>query len=162
MALGSTDRVIYQQSVAQTVKFLPAMRETQVWSLGWEDPWRRKWQPTLVSLPGESYGLRSLVGYSPWGQIMLFKMDWVSEWKAFCHVWLFGTSWTITIHRILQARILEWVAVAFSRVSSQSRDQTQVSHIAGDSLPSEPPGKPKMDWGKIKMSSRLLLSLFSY
>ena len=30
-------------------------------------PWRRKWHPTPVSLPGESYGQRSLVGYSPWG-----------------------------------------------------------------------------------------------
>ena len=31
-------------------------------------PWRRKWQPTPVSLPGESCGQRSLVGYSPWGR----------------------------------------------------------------------------------------------
>ena len=30
-------------------------------------PWRRKWQPTPVFLPGESHGGRSLVGYSPWG-----------------------------------------------------------------------------------------------
>ena len=29
--------------------------------------WRRKWQPTLVFLPGEFCGQRSLVGYSPWG-----------------------------------------------------------------------------------------------
>ena len=36
-----------------------------------------------------------------------------------------------SVHGILQARILEWVAVPFSRGSSQSRDQTQVSHIAG-------------------------------
>ena len=28
-------------------------------------PWRRKWQPTPVFLPGESYGQRSLVGFSP-------------------------------------------------------------------------------------------------
>ena len=52
--------------VAKMVKRLPAMRETWVRSLGWEDPWRRKWQPTPVSLPGESHGQRSLVGYSPW------------------------------------------------------------------------------------------------
>ena len=31
-------------------------------------PWRRKWQPTPVLLPGESHGGRSLVGYSPWGR----------------------------------------------------------------------------------------------
>ena len=30
-------------------------------------PWRRKWQPTPVLLPGKSHGRRSLVGYSPWG-----------------------------------------------------------------------------------------------
>ena len=36
-----------------------------------------------------------------------------------------------SIHGILQARVLEWVAISFSRGSSQPRDQTQVSHIAG-------------------------------
>ena len=36
-----------------------------------------------------------------------------------------------TVHGILQARILEWVAVPFSRGSSQPSDQTQVSRIAG-------------------------------
>ena len=36
-----------------------------------------------------------------------------------------------TVHGILQARILEWVAIPFSRGSSQPRDQIQVSHIAG-------------------------------
>ena len=36
-----------------------------------------------------------------------------------------------TVHGILQARILEWVAVPFSRGSSQPRDGTQVSRIAG-------------------------------
>ena len=30
-------------------------------------PWRRKWQPTPVFLPGESHGQRSLEGYSSWG-----------------------------------------------------------------------------------------------
>ena len=36
-----------------------------------------------------------------------------------------------TVHGILQARILQWVAFPFSRGSSQYRDQTQVSCIAG-------------------------------
>ena len=31
-------------------------------------PWRRKWQPTPVFLPGESRGQRSLAGHSPWGR----------------------------------------------------------------------------------------------
>ena len=36
-----------------------------------------------------------------------------------------------TVHETLQARIPEWVAIPFSRESSQPRDWTQVSHIAG-------------------------------
>ena len=35
-----------------------------------------------------------------------------------------------SVPRVLQARILEWVAIPFSRASSQPRDQTQVSHTA--------------------------------
>ena len=38
----------------------------QVWSLDWEDPWRRKWQPTPVFLSGKSHGQRSMVSHSPW------------------------------------------------------------------------------------------------
>ena len=55
------------------------------------------------------------------------------------HVWLFETPRTAA-HRaplsmgILQARTLQWVAIPFSRGSSQPRDQTQVSHIAGGFL----------------------------
>ena len=37
-----------------------------VQSLGWEDPLRRKWQPTPVFLPGKSHWQRSLMGYSLW------------------------------------------------------------------------------------------------
>ena len=36
-----------------------------------------------------------------------------------------------TVRGILQSRILEWVAIPFSRRSYEPRDQTQVSHIAG-------------------------------
>ena len=52
--------------VAQTVKPLPAMWETQARFLGQEDPRRRKWQPTPLLLPGKSHGQRSLVDYSLW------------------------------------------------------------------------------------------------
>ena len=54
--------------VAQMVKNLPAMKETLVQSLDWEDTLRREWQPTSVFLPGESHGKRSLVGCSPVGR----------------------------------------------------------------------------------------------
>ena len=49
---------------------------------------------------------------------------WV-KWSSLSHVQLFTTTWTV------QARILEWIAFPFSRASSQPRDWTQVSRIAG-------------------------------
>ena len=48
-----------------------------------------------------------------------------------------------TIHGILQARIWEWLAVPFSRGSSQPRDRPRSLVLQADSLPIEPPGKPK-------------------
>ena len=45
------------------------------------------------------------------------------------------------VHGILQARILEWVAVPFSKGFSKPNDQMQVM-LQVDSLPAEPPGKP--------------------
>ena len=56
--------------VALVVKAHPPVQETQetpAQSLGGEDPWGRKWQPTPAFLPGEPHGRRSLVGWSPWG-----------------------------------------------------------------------------------------------
>ena len=53
--------------VAQTVKSLPAMQETLVGSLGWEDPLEKGMATTPVFFPGEFHGHRSLAGYSPWG-----------------------------------------------------------------------------------------------
>ena len=66
------------------------------------------------------------------------KNEWMSEWVSevaqscptLCdpiNCSLPGSS----LHGILQARILEWVAISFSRVSSRLRDRTQVSCIAG-------------------------------
>ena len=48
-----------------------------------------------------------------------------------------------SVHRILQARILDWVAILFSRRSSQPGDETGSPALQADSLLFEPPGKPK-------------------
>ena len=53
--------------MAQLVKNLSATWELWVQSLSWEDPQRRKSQPTPVLLPGEFHEQRSLAGHSPWG-----------------------------------------------------------------------------------------------
>ena len=50
------------------VKSLPAIPRDPGSIPGWEDPWRRKRQPTPVFLPGESHGQRSLAGYNLWGR----------------------------------------------------------------------------------------------
>ena len=48
------------------VNNLPAIQETQVRSLGWEDPLEKKM--AIHFLPGEFHGQRSLMSYSPWGR----------------------------------------------------------------------------------------------
>ena len=84
-------------------------------------PWRRKWQPASVFLPGEFHGQKSLAGYSPWDQkgsdktewltlslshlfsiylcIYLFTYLWNVKWKVkvklLSRVWLFATPWTV-------------------------------------------------------------------
>ena len=63
--------------VAQTVKNLPAMKETWFQSLDWENPWWRAWQPTPVFLPGKFHWQRSLASYSPWG--CRVRHDWVNS-----------------------------------------------------------------------------------
>ena len=71
------------------------MQETQVWSLGQEDPWRKAYLPTPVFLPGESHGPRSLAGYSLCGHKELDMTEWFSTQNLFSknpqdyklHVW---------------------------------------------------------------------------
>ena len=57
---------------------------------------------------------------------------WQYEWSESCSV-MFDSLWShgLYIHGIFQSRILEWVAIPVSKGSSQCRDWTQVSHIAG-------------------------------
>ena len=64
------------------------------------------------------------------------KVTVSQSWRTLCD------PMDYTIHGILQARTLEWVAFPFSRGSSQPRDRTKVSALQADSLPAEPQGKP--------------------
>ena len=47
-----------------------------------------------------------------------------------------------SLHGILQARVLEWVAISLSRGSSRSREDPRSPELQADALTSEPPGKP--------------------
>ena len=57
-------------------KHLPTMWETWVGKI----PWRGKWQPTPVLLPGKLCGWRSLVGYSPWDHKELDMTEQLHWW----------------------------------------------------------------------------------
>ena len=98
--------------VAQMVKNLPAVWETWIWSLGWEDAREKKMQPTPVFWPGEVHGLyspwvtksqtqlsdfhlpvflpgefhgqRSQSGYSPWGRTV--RHDWATNTYAYINI----------------------------------------------------------------------------
>ena len=66
-----------------------------------------------------------------------------SACSVLSRVRLFATTWSppgSSDHGILQARILEWVAISSSRGSSQPGDQTRVSFLAGGFFTTEPPG----------------------
>ena len=56
-----------------------------------------------------------------------------------------------SVHEIFQERILEWVAISFSRESSHPRDRTCISCIAGGFFTSKPSMKPK----KLSQLSRI-------
>ena len=67
------------------------------------------------------------------------------------HVWLCNPM-DYTVHGILKARIQEWVTFPFSRGSSQPRDRTQVSRIAGGFFTS---------WATVQFSSLICIWLFA-
>ena len=102
--------------------------------------WRRKWQPISVFLPEKSHGWSCLVG--PWGPRSHKESDTTEQLSHhacvlshFSCLWLFVTLWTwippgASVHGILQARILVWVAMPSSRGSSLPRDGTQVSYVS--------------------------------
>ena len=62
--------------VVQRVKSLSIMQETWVWSLSQEDP--LEMATTLVSLPGEFHGQKSLAGYRPQGCKELNTAEWLT------------------------------------------------------------------------------------
>ena len=125
-------------------------------------PWRRKWQPTPVILPGKSHGQRSQAGCSPWGSKSVEYTEQLNNNKIYsqshsvlCSAQSLQSRPTLcnrmdqsppgsSVHGILQARILEWVAMLSSRGSSQSRDRIHISCVtcfAGRFFTTEPPGK---------------------
>ena len=96
----------------------------------------------LILAPMPFYGEHST-------EIFIIKYIHYVSTSFMPHMWKWKSCPTLchpmdyTVHGILQARILEWVAFPFSRGSSQPRDWTQVSRIAVNPFPAEPQEKPK-------------------
>ena len=69
--------------------------------------WKRKWQPTVVLLPGKSHGWRSLVGYSPWSH----KESDSTEQLHFDFVgWARGKDqWCLIIMKVVVTWWTPWV-----------------------------------------------------
>ena len=103
-------------------------------------PWSRERLPTPVFWTGEFHGL-----YSPWGRKESDTTEQLSLSLKYsslvvvlvaqlcptrCDPMDYGLPGS-SVHGILQARILEWIAIPFSRRSFWPRDQTQVFCIAG-------------------------------
>ena len=65
----------YGSQVVKRVRNLPAMQETQVQSLGQEDPLEKGMNIHSSILSGEFHGQRSLVGYSPWARKQLDTIE---------------------------------------------------------------------------------------
>ena len=73
-----------------------------------------------------------------------------------------------SVYGIFLARILEWVAISFSRGSSLPRDWTRVSCIGGGFFTTEPPGKPPTllglmsttQWVKLAAAQHLHFAIF--
>ena len=61
-------------------------------------PWRKKWQPTPVSLPGKSHGQRSLEGCSPWGRKESGTTEWLTLTLTYMFIW---TALVLTFSFIL-------------------------------------------------------------
>ena len=98
-------------------KNLPAMRETRVQFLGWENPLEKGMATHCSIFAGKSHGQRSLVGYSPWGHKEYNTTEWLTlslrnyliprseltinclilqkKKNCFLHIWLFMIQYSI-------------------------------------------------------------------
>ena len=115
--------------MAQLVKNLPATWETWVGKI----PCRRERLSTPVFWPDEFHEL-----YSPTGRKESDTTEWLSlSLFTFTDCSPLGSF----VPGILQARLLEWTVVSSSRGSSQPRDRTHISCIAGRVFTTEPQGK---------------------
>ena len=113
--------------VAQTVKNLPAMQKTWVWSLGWEDPLEKGVTTTPVFLPREFHGQRSLVSYIVWASLVAQMVkNWLAMWEP--QVWSLGwedpPEKEMASHSSILAWRIPWTE-EFGGLQSKGPDMTE-------------------------------------
>ena len=104
--IGYPLQYLWTSLVAQMVKNLPAMKETWIQSLGWEDPMEEGMPSHPLFLPGEFHGQRSLAGYSPWGH----KESNMTEWLR-THTHTLNTKAGLWM-KTLQGEAFSWVTAS--------------------------------------------------
>ena len=128
--------------VVQWLRIRLAMQGVWAWSLIWEDPHAVE-QLRICTTTTEPY--------KPWAQVLEPQAQ--APWSPRLHAQSCQSCPTLcdppehslpgsSVHEILQARALEWIAMPTSRESSWLRGRTWVFCIPGGFLTAEPPGKP--------------------
>ena len=137
--VSSEENLKASTSVATPVSFTALNKLVSLYNL-LPSLFKKSSQSYIVPFP--KYSNRKYGKYSRKMALAHLSPNWVTECYTcacvlshFSCVRLFAALWTVTcqtsVHGILQAKILEWVATPSSRGSSQPRDRTQVSHVAG-------------------------------
>ena len=125
--------------------------------------WRRKWQPTPEFLPGESQG-RGAWWAAVYGvaqsQTRLKRLSSSSSSSTLSHSVVLTPCCPMdcslpasSLHGILQAGILEWIAISSSRDLPDPRIRSMSPALQMDSLPSELPGKSQNVYTEAQISA---------
>ena len=90
--------------------------------------WRRKWQPTPLFMPGKSHGLRSLVGYRPWGHKELDVTEWLHFLSLF--FWTSKSLWMVDCsHKIKKCLFLGRKSITNLDSVLKSRDTILLTKV---------------------------------
>ena len=135
--------------MAQQVKNLPAIQEMQIPSLGWEDPWRRKWQPTPGFLNEKQTNKQTKNSMDRGAWATKHSLLWqLSEDEMLCYsltcVWLPAILWTIACQAPLSmgfSRQEYWIGLAFPSPGDFPNPviKPRSPTLQADSLSSKPP-----------------------
>ena len=94
------------------VKNSPANQKLQVWFLGWEIPWRKKWQLTPVFWPGKFHGNKMLESYSSWVHRvrpnLKTKQEQQHTYMSMC-VYIYIYTYTYTLYVCMYRHTVKYV-----------------------------------------------------